>query len=376
MPKKAPASIIPSRPMFTTPERSETTPPRARRSTGWRSAASRRRARTRRRRARGSSRPTRSARSRRSRTRTPPTIAPQPSRAAPRAPPTTPSPAAPAPSTSDGTGVRTSSGGSASQNANRPSPTAPQPDDAGRSTRARPSAAGERRGAHAPAPSPRRAAFAAAAACTAPVTITGAETSRTIRPWMISVRFVASWGGNTSGSRLRTDVPLMQRAEQQRREQHAAGGVAPEQRDRDADEAGADDARVLDVVGGDRELPAEDVDHAREPGERAADQHHLRVGPAGVDAAVLGGVGVEADGARLVARDRAVQQHPEHDQRGQRDEDPDVQALQLRVAPEHVQPRVPRRPRWRSGPTCPTRRPSAAGRRGRTPTRRSTARRS
>ena len=253
-------------------------------------------------------------------------------------PPTRRGRSRPPSSTSDGTGERTSTGGSASQNARRPSTTAAQPASTGRSTLARLQTAGERRGAHGPRrPHGRvrrgRSLYIA-------VTITGAETSRTIRPWMISVRFVASSGGKTSGSRLRTDVPLMQRAEQQGGEQDAARGVAPQQRDRDADEAGADDARVLDVVGGDRELPAEDVDRAREPRERAAHEHHLRVGPAGVDAAVLGGVGVEADGARLVARDRAVQQHPEHDERRERDEDPDVQALQLRVAPEHVQPRV------------------------------------
>ena len=35
-----------------------------------------------------------------------------------------------------------------------------------------------------------------------------ALTNSTIRPWMIDVRAVASSGGNTSGSRLRTEVPV------------------------------------------------------------------------------------------------------------------------------------------------------------------------
>jgi len=35
-----------------------------------------------------------------------------------------------------------------------------------------------------------------------------ALTNSTIRPWMIPVSAVASSGGNTSGSRLRTDVPV------------------------------------------------------------------------------------------------------------------------------------------------------------------------
>ena len=44
---------------------------------------------------------------------------------------------------------------------------------------------------------------------------------------------------------------VVQRAEQQRAEEHAGRRVAPQQRDRDADEARADEAGVLDVVGGD-----------------------------------------------------------------------------------------------------------------------------
>ena len=85
------------------------------------------------------------------------------------------------------------------------------------------------------------------------------------------------------------------------------------------------------------------------PANSAADQHHLDVVAPGADAAVLGGVGVEADRAHLVAGHRAVEQDPEESRDGERDEDADVQALQLRVAPEHRQPRALRARRRRPG---------------------------
>ena len=53
-----------------------------------------------------------------------------------------------------------------------------------------------------------------------------------------------------------------------------------------------------------------------------------------------GRVRVEADRADLVAERSAVEDHPEHQHRRQRDEDADVQALQDRVAPEHRQLRA------------------------------------
>ena len=151
------------------------------------------------------------------------------------------------------------------------------------------------------------------------------------------VRFVASAGSKTVGSRLRTEVPVISAAEQQRAEEHADRGVAPEQRDRDAEEAELVD---LDVVGGDPELPAEHVERARQPRERAADRHHDDVVAAHGDARGLRRVRVEADRAHLEAERRAVEQHPEDEQRRERDEQADVQALQLRVAPEHRQLRA------------------------------------
>ena len=152
-----------------------------------------------------------------------------------------------------------------------------------------------------------------------------------------------------------------ERAEEQRGEADADRGVAAEQRDGDADEA---DVRHLDVEHAEPVLPAEDVDRAAEPGERAGDRHRVDVVARDVDAAVARGLGVEADGAHLVAERRAVEDHPEDDERAERDEEADVERLELRVAPEVgslplgddvVRDRAPRR-----------RRCSAAGRRGRT----------
>ena len=166
MPKKAPTSIIPSSPMFTTPERSEMTPPRAAKIEGVanRSMAA----------ARADQTMTRSrfvspdsvAATAPIAQRTAQTIAPQPSRRCPSRITQTPRPAAPSARASDGTGVRTSSGGSASQNANRPSATAAQPTNTGRSTRETPSRPASDAVLMRPPPSLRRAAFAAAAACT------------------------------------------------------------------------------------------------------------------------------------------------------------------------------------------------------------------
>ena len=61
---------------------------------------------------------------------------------------------------------------------------------------------------------------------------------------------------------------------------------------------------------------------------------------ADVDAGVARRVGVEADGAHLVAERRAVDQRPEHDRERERDEDPDVEPLQRGAAPEDRQVRA------------------------------------
>ena len=62
--------------------------------------------------------------------------------------------------------------------------------------------------------------------------------------------------------------------------------------------------------------------------------------PLDADAAVAGRLGVEADRAHLEAERRPVQDRPEDDERADRDEEADVEALQHRVAPEDRQVHV------------------------------------
>ena len=120
--------------------------------------------------------------------------------------------------------------------------------------------------------------------------------------------------------------PVEQRPEQHRRQADADRGVAPEQRDGDPDEA---DLRGLDVERPEPVLPAEDVDRAAEAGEHARDRHREEVVARDADPAVARGVRVEADGAHLVPERRPVEDEPVDDERRDRDEEADVQPLQL-----------------------------------------------
>ena len=163
---------------------------------------------------------------------------------------------------------------------------------------------------------------------------TSAPTKSSTSAWIISVRLPASCGGKTDRVEAARRRAVDERAEEERGEADADRGVAAEQRDGDADEA---DVRHLDVEHAEPVLPAEDVDRAAEPGERAGDRHRVDVVARDVDAAVARRLGVEADRAHLVAERRAVQDQPEDDERAERDEEPDVQRLQLRVAPERRQ---------------------------------------
>ncbi len=104
------------------------------------------------------------------------------------------------------------------------------------------------------------------------------------------------------------------------------GWLRPEQRDGDAGEAERRDGQV-DVR--DPVLDAEHLARAGQAGEGAADaerQHHR---PPHRDAAVAGRLGVEADGPDLVAERRPRDHRPVHGRRRQRDEDADVDALDL-----------------------------------------------
>ena len=118
------------------------------------------------------------------------------------------------------------------------------------------------------------------------------------------------------------------------READADGRVAAEQRDGDAEEA---DRRDRDVGDAEAVEVAEHVEAAGEAGERARDRHRADQVLAHADAAVVRRVRVEADGAHLVAERRPVEEQPEDDERGDRDEEADVQALQVLVAPEDRQ---------------------------------------
>ena len=126
---------------------------------------------------------------------------------------------------------------------------------------------------------------------------------------------MASSGGKISGSRLRTEVPLVSAPNSSAENSTPLVVLRPSSATAmPMKPAPTTLAFWMSFVATANCQPRMSM-HAGEAREGAADEHHLRVGPPGVDAAVLGGVGVEADGTRLIARDRAVQQHPEHDQR-------------------------------------------------------------
>ena len=139
---------------------------------------------------------------------------------------------------------------------------------------------------------------------------------------------------------VRVEAPrrcaVEERAEEQRGERHADGGVAPEQGHGDADVA---DVRDLDVEDADPELPPEDVHRAAEACEGAGDRHRQEVALGDADAAVAGRLGVAAHGPHPEAEGRARQDQPVGHQGADGDEDADVEALEDRVAPEHGEPR-------------------------------------
>ena len=103
------------------------------------------------------------------------------------------------------------------------------------------------------------------------------------------------------------------------------------------------------------------------PANSAADRHHDDVVAADRDARRPRRLGVEADRADLEAERVRFRITQNTSSARERDEQADVQALQLRVAPEHRQLRARRRCRWRPATDCVGCR-SAAGRRGRTGT--------
>ena len=73
------------------------------------------------------------------------------------------------------------------------------------------------------------------------------------------------------------------------------------------------------------------------PGEGAGDRHREEVVARDADAAVAGRLGVEADRLDAVAERRPAEDQPVDDERADRDEEADVEALEHRVAPEDRQ---------------------------------------
>src|SRR5581483_7909425 len=138
---------------------------------------------------------------------------------------------------------------------------------------------------------------------------------------------------------------VQEAAEEESRDARADRGVAPEQRDRDPEEA---DLRCLHVEHAELEQVAEHVERTCEPRERTGDRHGLDVLAPDVDAAVGGRIRIEADRAHLVTERRSVEDEPEEDERHDRDEEAVVESLQDRVAPEDGDARALRdRPRLR-----------------------------
>src|SRR5918996_4083538 len=126
----------------------------------------------------------------------------------------------------------------------------------------------------------------------------------------------------------------VERGEEQGSEEDPDGLVPPQERHRDAGEAVEVDG---ELGAREAELPAEQVEAARQAGEGARDREREEVVLLHGDAAVGGGVGVEADGSYLVPERRSVQEQVVDDQREERDEDAGVQGLE--AAPDLRQPR-------------------------------------
>ena len=125
--------------------------------------------------------------------------------------------------------------------------------------------------------------------------------------------------------------PVREAAEEERAEERANRRVPAKQSNGDAEET--------DLADRDVELPvvvevAEHVYRSGEARERAGDRHRADEVLLHVDAPVRSRIGVEADGAHLIAERRPVEQRPEDHQACERDEDADVEALEALRSPE------------------------------------------
>ena len=280
MPKNAPVSIIPSRPMFTTPLRSEKRPPIAAKVSGvaFTSIA-----------AISADHTTTSSR--------------------------LPRPACVASTPSDARALRRrrrprrAGAGRARPSRRRRRRRPRRGRAARRPSRARPAAARARRRAH-PAtiaePADHVATRSRRRRFQSQSTSTSAPTKSTTRPWMISVRLLARSGRKTVGVEIPRRGPRQERAEEQRREEDADRAVPAEHaRPRSPMKPISD---VWMSRHAKLELPAEHVDRAGEAGEGARDRHRRDVRARDADARVARRLGIEADGAQLEAERRAIEE--------------------------------------------------------------------
>ena len=164
-----------------------------------------------------------------------------------------------------------------------------------------------------------------------------ALTNSTIRPWMIDVSAPASSGWKTAGSRLRTDVPVSSAPNSSAENSVPIAVLRPSSATAMPRKPIWETWTSLVAI---RNCQPSTSSEPASPANAPQIEHHEDVVARHRDARRARRLGVEADRADLVAGHRAVEHHPEDDQRRERDEEADVQALQLRVAPEHRQLRA------------------------------------
>ena len=144
----------------------------------------------------------------------------------------------------------------------------------------------------------------------------------------------ASAGSKTSGSRLRTDVPVSSAPNSSAENSVPTAVLRPS---RATAMPRKPTSEIWTSLVATRNCQPSTSSEPASPANSAADRHHEHVVAADRDARRPRRLGVEADRADLEAGARAVEDHPEHEQHRERDEQADVQALQLGIAPEHRQ---------------------------------------
>ena len=199
--------------------------------------------------------------------------------------------------------------------------------------------------------------------------MTSAPTKRTISPWMMIARLDADdRAGSIDGSRFRDAVPVSSAANKRAAERPTPTAVFRPSSATAMPMKPIVRRRICRRV--DTELPAEDVERPGEAGEQPGDRHREEVVAGDADPAVARRLRVVAHRAHLVSERRAIERDRVDDERREREEDPDVQALEERDRPRRrVQLRllgnVGRRGNRSRAVSAP---PSAADRRRRTGT--------